>query len=364
MIRFLIFIMLASFAIPVTAQEAADFASGCADDRGADRCSDAAVKSWRERYALPAIEQLADDGAAVRRVFYVDGYGRDVLAISAIRAKGASPIIELRVPRTGEAEPIRRLRTISENAWDQILADSAVAHRRYQPEASADPEEISICLHAWVTRYEASDPRQLAQYIIGQQWQEAQTRAVTASACADTPTDAFGAKLAWIAADNFAECSALQAAGQRNGVSLLETCLALSGDTFAAAHATKALRGLELLWIQIGKDRSWTDKVREDYFLASQDMKSSGSIDWDRLSKLFAGVDFINFDVDQTHGIDSQHARMTGELSWTLATDDNDPLTKPNRASRNVELMWIEQAGSWVLHDFKFVGGPKDKDLP
>lgn len=354
MTRLLLFALFALVVLPAAAQSAADFASGCADDNGADRCTPEAVKAWRDKYGLPSIEQMTGEGTVVRRVLYVDGYGRDLMALSAIRAKNAAPVIEIRLPREGTDEPVIRTRPISATLWERLLADSAAAHRRYQPEAGGDVDALPICRHAWVSRFEAGDPRRLAQYVVAQQWEDAETRAATASACTDGPTNDFAAALARTAAEELAECSGLNLAGQRNWVTLLDTCLRLSGDTISAGQVLAAQRELHRLMFRTRKsNESWTDILRGDFTLASETLRSSRRIDWEAMQALFAGAENLYFRPQSTHGIDSQQVRMTGKIDWS--TSPRSAGTKPHHHSRKLALSWVLETGSWVVNDVELL---------
>lgn len=354
--RFLIPLAMALFAPPAAAQNSEDFASGCADDSGADRCSDAAMKAWRDRYNLPTIEKMADDGATVRRVLYVDGYGRDMMAISAVRAKGQPPIIEIRQPRRGKDAPVVRSRPIGETAWKGILTDSVSAHRQYRPEARSGDEDISICLHAWVIGFEAADPRRLAQFVVGQRWLDTESRSATASTCENGPIDIFSMKLADAAVGAFDECSGLDLARARNAVSLLNTCFGLSGDTVAAGHVLSVYRNLyPLIFRSVKAGESWTDILCSDSDLASQTLKKSPGIDWEGLRALFSNAHNVNFDIEETTGIDAHQVQMAATFNWSKNVSGTGDTKEPNRHSRKIQLIWIEETGNWRVNDIKLI---------
>lgn len=353
MMRALFLSILALLAAPASAQELEDFASGCADDSGGDRCSDAAVRAWHDRYGLRPVETMAADGTMVRRMLYVDGYGRDVLAISAIRAKGAPPVIEIRRARDkGGAQPTTWTRPIPEKAWDRILSDAATAHRRLAPETKAG-DDAAICLHAWVSRFESGDPRRLASFVVGQLWLDPESRAMTASACEGSPTERFGTTLAEVAAGTFGECSSLDADRMRNGIALIEACMGLRGDTLAAGHVMSIYRDLYPLIFRAEEEgKSWPDLLRADFRLASQGLKEGEQADWGELRALFAKADNVYFEVEEATGLDADRVEMTATFHWA----DHGAGTgaeKPERHARKLQMMWVRQTGDWVVDQIK-----------
>lgn len=353
MIRTLLLSALALLAFPASAQGLEDFASGCADDSGGDRCSDAAVKAWHDRYGLRPVETMAADGTVVRRMLYVDGYGRDVLAISAIRARGTPPVIEIRRPRVqDDMQPTTWTRPIPEKAWDRILGDAATAHRRLAPETDAG-DDAAICLHAWVSRFESGDPRRLASFVVGKMWLDPESRAMTASACEGSPTDRFGATLAEVAADTFGECSSIDTDRMRNGIALIEACMGLRGDTIAAGHVMSIYRSLyPLIFRARDEGKSWPDLLRADFNLASQGLKESEQTDWNSVRTLFAKADNVSFDVEEATGLDADRVEMLATFHW--ANSGAGPSSKkPERQARKLRLMWVRQTGNWVVDEIR-----------
>lgn len=84
---------------------------GCSDDQGTDRCSAEEQRRVLELFGGKPIEEHARAGDQVRRSFYVDGYGRDLLAIVFIRAPGQDPTVQVHFPaQTGRSRtaPIQR----------------------------------------------------------------------------------------------------------------------------------------------------------------------------------------------------------------------------------------------------------------
>jgi hypothetical protein len=342
---------LALLAAPATAQDANDFASGCADDSGGDRCSAEAIQAWQKLYDLLPIEKMAQDGATVRRALYVDGYGGNRLAISAIRAKGAPPMIEIRAPRREGKPAVTRNAAISEAEWDRVLADSEIAHRRYADEPKAENGEINICLHGWVTRAESADPRRLSPNVVGQEWLAAASRGTTGGACAGDPTFKFSWDLADAAVRSFPECAALGLEGERNNVTLLQTCLRFSGDMIAAGHARHAMRELMRELAQRDSMAGWSDDLKKSERFASEAFRTGKHVDWVALETGFGEAKDVHFYIDAIHGIDSQHVRQALTANW-YPHDDGD---ERSEKARRIEIDWIEQAGSWMIEDIRFL---------
>lgn len=355
MMRSLFLSSLALLAAPAFSQDLEDFASGCADDSGGDRCSDTAVKAWHDRYGLRPVETMAADGTTVRRILYVDGYGRDMLAISAFRAKGAPPAIEIRRPSgKEEAGPMTWMRPIPEEAWDRILDHAATAHRRFAPETKTG-DDAGICLHAGVLRFESGDPRRLASFVVGQLWLDPESRATTASTCGDGPTGRFGATLAEVAAATFGECSSIDASRTRDGIAMIETCMALRGDTIAAGHVMSVYRNLyPLIFRAQETDESWTDLLRADFNLASQSLKEGDHSDWDSLRALFAKADNVYFDVEKATGLDADRVEMIATFHWA-DRDRSAGAQEPERHTKKLRLMWVRQTGNWVVDEVKLI---------
>lgn len=211
----------------------------CSDDRGVDRCSPEQHRRVPELYGLNPIEDHARRGDQVRRAFYVDGYGRDLLAISFVRSAGRDPRVMLHIPKvSGDAvvEPSEAL--VPEPIWDRVLARGAHFDRALTPRSGAD--EKSICLHSWVSTIEAADG-------VPNQGRTAAVRRETEDACENGLGWAYASDLADFAVDLFPYCSALERSQRRNSETLLRTCATLKGDRLAAAKAHNQLFKLNQL---------------------------------------------------------------------------------------------------------------------
>lgn len=200
---------------------------GCRDDRGVDRCAAEQQARTRELYGVKSIEEHAKAGDQVRRVFYVDGYGRDLLAISFLRASGEEPTVFVHFPRRAE-EPVRPpLRAAVPHAvWTDVLRLSELFDRRLAPKAKEVPE---ICLHSWVYTVEANDPKRA-------NLSPASLRRATEDACADGLVEAFAREAEKAALPLFPHCDRLDPKLHRNPATQLFNCRILAGDRMAAAE--------------------------------------------------------------------------------------------------------------------------------
>ena len=220
-------------ASSATAQNERD--SNCRDDRGVDRCSEEQQRRVRTLYGVRSIEEHQAAGDEVRRVFYVDGYGNDLVMIAFVRAPGRDPAVWIHHPqREGEprSEPIQA--AVPQAVWNDVIERSAVFHRSFIPQprqrrTSSDEEEtVVVCLHSWVYTIEAVDRPEFDA--------QPQIRRKTEDACEDGPGEAFVQQLGNIARSLFPHCAALDVEQYRNAAVALAACRILRGDRLAAAE--------------------------------------------------------------------------------------------------------------------------------
>ena len=203
----------------------------CSDDSGVDRCSAEQQRLVRELFGVPAIEELQAAGAEVRRAFYVDGYGRDLIALSFTRAAGSDPMLAVHWPGTSSSparEPAQVL--LPRPVWEEVLTGSEYFDRDLAPRASDSGGPV-ICMHSWVYTVEAADPAR------GRARPGALRRKVE-DACGDGLAEAYAVDLSRIALAALPHCAALDPAQYRNEASMLHACGLLAGDRLAAAEAS------------------------------------------------------------------------------------------------------------------------------
>lgn len=219
-------------ALPAAAQAPAPKPSAdCRDDRGVDRCVAGQQRRVRELFGVKSIEEHQAAGDQVRRAFYVDGYGRDVVAIAFVRSPGRDPTLWAHFPRReGEvaAEPLQA--TVPKHVWEEVLERSELFDRVLAPRANAGGDEVEICLHSWVYTVEAADPPVPEADPGG-------LRRRTEDACSRGTTAAFANDLAKTALPLLPHCAALDPRQHRNEATQLAACTILEGDRLAAAEA-------------------------------------------------------------------------------------------------------------------------------
>lgn len=199
----------------------------CSDDHGVDRCATEQQARVRALFGVRSAEDHLAAGDQLRRVFYVDGYGRDLAVITFIRPRGADPRLEVRFPKGREGDSWKPLEAqVPKAAWDEALERSALFDRDLaRPESNA----AVLCLHSWVYTVEAADPA------LG--GTPARLRRKTGDACHDDLVEAYAADVQRAAVALLPACSVLDPRQHRNEATLLVRCAMLEGDRMAAAEA-------------------------------------------------------------------------------------------------------------------------------
>ena len=226
LVRLFVFLALALVftPAPALAQDDSDLPGPreCLDDDHTNRCLPEVQARVRALLNVAAIEDEATSGAIVYRAFYVDGYGRDMPAVSFERRPGQSPevVIYGRDGRSTRAP-------VSADAWERVRREARFADRVLEPLERTTPG-AGICLHSWVQTIEiANAPRE--------RFAEEPVRRRTEDACGGGVTTRFAFFLAEAAAEQIPWCERIDPDHQRNDVTQLETCLMFSGDRMAAA---------------------------------------------------------------------------------------------------------------------------------
>ncbi|RYE38764.1 MAG: hypothetical protein EOP21_11675 [Hyphomicrobiales bacterium] len=183
--------------------------------------------------SLASIEEEGGAGAEVYRALYVDGYGKDLPAVSFERRPGRSPEV---VVYGFDGSSMRS--TVSAELWREIRAESVLADRDLvdlsQPTTSdGQPTIPSICLHAWVYTVEMANSSRAGGAITP-------VRTRTEGGCGTGLTNRFASILAAKAVAAIPPCDVLDQRGQRSHLHLLQTCMALEGDRLAAAELRNA----------------------------------------------------------------------------------------------------------------------------
>jgi len=330
-------LFLVSLGGPVAAQQAAKtsaddvFARGCGDDRGVDRCADAVQNDMRRRYGIAAAQELVDRGVTFRRVMLVDGYGHDVVAITAHRSPGSAPVIEVRVPgEKGDASAALQA-ALDLETWDRVLADSVHFDRDIVP---LKEEGLPICLHAWFAVGEAGDAVRLTPNILGEHRRPARIRRDAETACGGGLGMAFAFRLADVAYAALPECRTIERTSVRNIPALLATCKRLQGDRSAAGEALAVLGKLQRGRAQITR--------QESDWLLSDDSENLQPMLW----KLLQEAGAIYF--DSPRASDSDHVTVRGKAVYW-----NEPEKSEDDQDAEVELDLIRQRDRFVIKSLR-----------
>lgn len=193
----------------------------CFDDNLTDRCAADEQARVRTLLGVAPIEEEAAAGAEVYRVFFVDGYGRDMPALSFERRPNEPPKVVI----YGQGR--QRSGPVSSETWERVVSRSRHAARAItEPAPKPDgPDDIVICLHSWLATFEATSDYRGRPDI----------RRRTEDACHHGVTMEYAFELAALAVSSLPACDRLKAENHRNDVSRLAACLGLYGDAVAAA---------------------------------------------------------------------------------------------------------------------------------
>ena len=311
-----------TLAAPALAKEAKPdiWERGCGDDDGNDRCSEMVQRKMRALYGFEPVAQLAKQGKNVRRAMIVDGYGRDLLAISFIRnAKGAA-MVELRLPCAKSARcPPPLIASVSLEAWKSVVTIPDGLANGKPRSSNRGGDEIDICLHGWVVVAEAAGPGLKGGAV-----------RATESACSDGPLVPYAFAMAEQALGQLPDCAVLKAGVFRNTPSLLASCANLRGNRRAAGEAYLIARDLDDLDTRGGKG------IGGLLARAAQDKASA-------FDAALKGARFYTSDISAS---DQDHARITGTLhrrSEKIADE----------SSAELQLDFIREDGRMVIAGYR-----------
>lgn len=237
----------------------------CLDDNHTNRCLPEVQAGVRQKLGMASIEAEAEAGAEVYRVFFVDGYGRDMPAVAFERRPGQGPEA---VVYGFEGRTIRA--AVSADTWNEVIEQSRYADRRLaaepvDPPATGEPEAITICLHGWVQTVELSNSRPT-------RWETVPVRRRTEASCSGELTSQFAFFVAEQAAKAIPPCDALDLRQTRNRVTQLAECLALGGDKLAAAEVWNARQDMS--------PRRRQDRAEPMAWRAAMGINARPRLDW------------------------------------------------------------------------------------
>ena len=347
--RRLLIPMLMIWAVaPLSLSDATAVAQGrpdpnCTDDRGVDRCSPEQQSRVRELFGVRTIEEHAAAGDQVRRAFYVDGYGRDVVAIAFVRARGSEPMLWVHFPREegrGRAEPLTA--PVPQAVWQEVIEESAHFDRQLVPlpdevpVAQEDGEEImAMCLHSSVFTIEATDPAE-------REGRQPTIRRRTEDACQNGLTEAYAVELRRVAVPLLPHCARLDPELHRNEATLLSACRLLAGDRLAAAEVMNRVDPFHSV---DGADDAALIRHLFDYQAIidwnGQRNSGAGSAANFWAAKMAEGEGRIILYYDTITGESAERVRLTGLLSR--------PASGPGYENARVEQIRVGDGDSYAI---------------
>lgn len=301
----------------------------CRDDQGNNRCAAEQQQRMRELYGARPIETHLAAGEQVLRVFYVDGYGRDMVAIELIRAPGRDPRLMVRHRRPDGGTPTALEAPVAINIWNDMIVRASQFDRSFAPGPQGNSGDIVMCLHGWHYLIEASEPGPRPPPRI---------RRKSESACEDGPGELFAYGLQRTALDLFPHCAMLDPEQHRNAASQLNACGLLSGDRMAAAQILNRLRPL----LRAGSPQDeallrglFEYEMRIDWNGESNSGPGSAAAFW--AGKLAQPSGRANFYVQSVEGLSADRVRVRGELGRSAGDNSSETAA--------VELIWTNANG-------------------
>lgn len=226
--------MVALAVAPGDAEAAAE-ARRCRDNRGVDRCEAAQQARVRALFQMPTIEAHRDAGDQVRRAFYVDGYGHDMVALSFVRARGHDPELRVHFPhQAGVPDAPPMVAPVLPDEWQALIDRSELFDRALLSPPPPPADTMVLCIHGWVFTVEAADPAR-------REGRDASVRRRTENACEDGLTEAYAVEMYRAALRMMPICAGLGAREDMHPVSRLANCRYLEGDRLAAAAVMNLL---------------------------------------------------------------------------------------------------------------------------
>ena len=309
---------------------------GCRDDRGQDRCAPAKQAKVRELFRVRPIESFS--GSTMRRVFFVDGYGRDVVAIEFLREAQKDAVVRVHFPADKGSKPVAPIeQDLTGEDWRQILDaslhfDKVFASNPVLKSASrrekSENADIVLCLHSWVYWAEAIDP-------------EAKPRSAISDACNKQPVEQFAWAAARVARQAIPSCAALDERYSRNDATLLGTCSILTGDRLAAAEVWNQGAGLRNVDTPGGMD----DLPAYDLLLDFQGTKRSHREAKEFWRSLMKQERSPRFSYYRIHGLSADRVIVSGDLIRDVAEDKYE--------LADIELSWQKDGGLFHLESIK-----------
>jgi hypothetical protein len=340
-------------AAPASPQGRAD--PNCQDDRGVDRCDPEQQRRVRQLFGVISIEEHRAAGDQVRRVFYVDGYGGDVVAIAFIRSPGRDPEVWVHYPRRqGEPTPEPLRAPVPRPVWNDVIergehfdrdvlsrpAPAGQGHPAKGTAAAPEGQEMVLCIHSWDFTIEAVDRGRAA---------DAAIRRKTEDGCEDGQGELYAQYLERIALSLIPHCAALDVSQYRNEAIALLGCAKLRGDRIAAAEVRNRV------------DPFFEVQGPEDARLIAPLFHDDAAIEWRGEQLRGAGTDppgfwasrvrtegaRVNFFIETIEGLSSERVRLTGGLFRAAAAAAGEAARYESAA---VEQIWTRvNQSDWYI---------------
>lgn len=300
----------------------------CRDDHGVDRCAPDQQARVRALFGVQPVEAHRDAGDQVRRAFYVNGYGHDLVAIVFIRTPGHDPQVRVYFPRVPNETPLEPLTApVPQPVWDDIIRRSAHFDRQLvalpeQPEPTGSGDAITLCIHSWVYTVEASDPA-------GYDEPERRLRRRTEDGCDNGLTEAYAVELERAALALFPQCDILDRRQHRGEAGVLQACGMFSGDRIAAAEARNAIN--PLLYARRAEDADSITGLFEFESVVDWAGERQVRILPEAMARWWmakaGGAGSADFYLDSIEGLAADRVRVRGGFArWVTVQGQRDPV--------------------------------------
>ena len=318
------------FAVTAPAIDAQGIAH-CADDSGVNRCDADQRQRMFERYSLPSLALAMGDNQTIIRIFYIDGYGRDLVAITFVRDGNGTDRTSIAYPSDGAGALNEALNApFPAAAWSDLRqrAEPLFANPETSERKASEPP--SICLHGWMFDLESADRARSDNSV------HARKRIV--HACDDQMVPRFALDAAAVALEQFPACAALDPAQYRHAPSRLSACRLLNGNQLEAASVMN--RGSKFRMIKDGADAvKLADMFTSDANILWNGRSSANenaASFWARHAGGPRG--WTNLNVKSITGVEKGEVTLTGMLSRSIDTDRG---AATGSETADVEQIWI-----------------------
>lgn len=286
-------------------------------------------------YEVRTLEAHQADGDQVRRVFYVDGYGRDLILIAFVRSPGRDPMLSLHFPGQNGRRPMAIQTPVPGEIWDEVMRRSYHFDRELIPASEPTSAEQPICSHSWQYIVEGTGSTR-------ERGTESIRRKIV-DTCDDGLAQDFAEDAARLARPLLPSCAALDLGQYQNSPILaLSACRLLGGDRIAAAAALNRADSFR----QVRSERQAGLLAGRFHYSALIDWNGSRSANGEAAPQFWieqiSRAGDVSLFFDSVHGESADRVRITGRLSrWVRAAEDVQP--RPEMAP--VEFTWESEAG-------------------